>query len=349
MRKGVVLTLAVGSVCLACASHFGLGPDLALAGGHPGSPQQTREAPPAGEAPKAPTNAEAKKAQERGCPGQKVRRVDNEHAHEPAVAPTRPIEFAVHETSSVINFGSSRDVRANYIVLKASREIPRGIYSTDFEIDSLEPIRRIGEASLESVHLKPPTFTPPHFFNHRREIGFNLCVTSANGHPGTYTGQFQFIGPGAIQTATLTQTAQLKAQAHDFVWRWLLVLAIALALLFVTIIIQPGWPRGGSEWCARLAFVFVSLGASALAMLIAFSQNPTWGENIWVATAALITTAFGAAGLGGTLTAAAARINPDPASKAHLPKRRVRKPRKPSPGSGGEPKPAAPKPKTDTP
>lgn len=314
-----LLLISVAAVLIALGIGllgFGTGAS-ALAGGgnsqsHQHSPSTPQTQPPA----KGPTNAEAKVAQERGCPGKKVRHIDNEHAHTPQVEPTNPIEFAVHQTSSVLNFGSSRDTRVDYIVLKASREIPVGIFSSDFEIDSLEPMRRIGEASLESVHLRSPTFTPPHFFNHRKEIGFNLCVSSANGDPGTYTGQFQFIGPGAIETATLTQTAQLKAPTSDFLVRVIGVIVLATLLLVVTNIVGPGWPKNGSEWLARIALVIVSLAASASAMLIAWSQNPTWGENIWVATAALVTTAFGAAGLGGTLTAAAARINPDPNNKA---------------------------------
>jgi hypothetical protein len=313
-RINVVLAIgAVGVLGVFCSAS-------ALAGsGNSRSQQHPPNAPPPQPTRQGPTNADAKEAQERGCPGNKVRQIDHEHAHTPQDEPKEPIEFAVHQSSSVLNFGSSRDIRADYIVLKAAREIPVGIFSTDFEIDSLEPMRRIGEASLESVHLRSPTFTPPHFFNHRKEIGFNLCVSGANGDPGTYTGQFQFIGPGAIETATLTQTAQLKAPTGDFRSRFFVVVGLAAFLLFVTNVVQPGWPKNGSEWWARGVIVLVSLGASALAMLIAFSQNPTWGENIWVATAALVTTAFGAAGLGGTLSAAAARINPDPERKAHIP------------------------------
>jgi hypothetical protein len=263
-------------------------------------------------------NARAQEALQHGCKGELIRHVDIEHAHTPLEEPLKKIEFTVHETSAVLNFGEHRGTRADYVVLKASKPIPPGIYSKDFEIDSLEPLRRIGEASLESVQLRSPTFTPPHFFNHRKEIGFDLCVNDGAGEPGTYTGQFQFIGPGAIGTATLTQTVQIKAQKHIFIWTLLGVAALSLLLLIVTNIIQPGWPKGGGEWAARLTFVAISLIAALSAMLIAWSQNPTWGENFWIAVAALVTTAFGAAGLGGTLNAVATKINPDP--KNQVPK-----------------------------
>jgi hypothetical protein len=258
-----------------------------------------------------PTNAEAQVAQERGCSSPKLRSVDVEHAHTPHVTPEQPVEFTVQETSSVLNFGSGRDKRADYIVLKASQPIPEGIYSTNFEIDSLQPLRRIGEASLESTHLKPPTFTPPHFFNHRKEIGFNLCVDASGGKPGTYTGQFQFVSPGAIETVTLTQTAQLKAEDAWFWGPLILVGVLALILLITNVYVQSegGWKKWTPQQrVARIVLIIFSVGAALSAMLIAWSQNPTWGENIWVAVGALVTTAFTAAGLGSTLTAAAGQI-----------------------------------------
>jgi hypothetical protein len=60
---------------------------------------------------------------------------------------------------------------------------------------------------------------------------------------------------------------------------------------------------------ARIIVIVLSLAAAGSAMLLAWSQNATWGENIWVAVGALVATAFAAAGLGGTLTAAAGQIN----------------------------------------
>jgi hypothetical protein len=311
-----LLVISGGAILIALGIgllDFDIGSASALADGgnsqsHQRSPSTSQVRPPA----KGPTNAEAKAAQESGCPGKKVRHIDNEHAHAPKLEPTQPIEFTVHETSSVLNFGSKRNTRADYVVLKASEPIPGDIYSSDFEIDSLEPLRRIGEASLESVHLKSPTFTPPHFFNHRKEIGFDFCVSTKGGKPGTYTGQFQFIGPGSIVTATLTQTVQLKAENDTFLKALIGVIVLALILLAVNHLILPANPQHWKEWAARIILIVVSLAAAVSAMLIAWSQNPTWGENLWVAIGALVATAFGAAGLGSTLSAAAGQIKSPP-------------------------------------
>jgi hypothetical protein len=266
-------------------------------------PVEAAAAPPPG----TPSNAEAGAAQEAGCPGRKVRKIDTDHAHVSADPPTTPIEFSVHETSSVLNFGPNRGRRVDYIVLKASEPIPTDIYSTNFEIDTVEPMRRIGEASLESVQLPPPTYTPPHFFNHRKEVGFNFCVASGENDPGTYTGQYELIGPGAIETATLTQTAQLKeGESTFFIWLGA-VLVLAGVLLVLNQIILPETPKG-KALTASIVFIVIALAAAASAMLTAWSQSPTWGENIPIAVAALITTAFGAAGVGSTLSTVASHI-----------------------------------------
>jgi hypothetical protein len=259
-----------------------------------------------------PSNAEAQEAQQAGCPGTKVRHIDSDHAHTPSEPPTKPVEFTVHESSSVLNFGSNRGIRFDYIVLRATEPIPPNIYSSDFEIDSFEPMRRIGEASLESVHLPAPTYTPPHFFNHRKEIGFNLCVSSGqDADAGTYTGQFELVGPGAIETTTVTQTAQLKAENVTFVWSFIAVLVFAFVLLVMNQLILPASPtkKEWKAWVARIVVIVFALAAAASAMLVAWSQNPTWGENLWVAIGALIATAFAAAGVGSTLTAAAAQFD----------------------------------------
>jgi hypothetical protein len=259
-----------------------------------------------------PSNAEAQEAQQAGCPGKKVRHIDSDHAHTPSEPPSEPIEFTVHESSSVLNFGSNRGTRFDYIVLRATEPIPTNVYSSDFEIDSFEPMRRIGEASLESVHLPAPNYTPPHFFNHRKEIGFNLCVSSGqDADAGTYTGQFELVGPGTIETTTITQTAQLKAEDQTFVWSFVAVLVFALILLVMNQLILPASPTKDEwkAWVARIVVIVFALSAAASAMLVAWSQNPTWGENLWVAIGALIATAFAAAGVGSTLTAAAAQFD----------------------------------------
>ncbi len=237
----------------------------------------------------------------------KLRRV-GELAVEPKVKPKKPIEFSVRETNPVLSFGSKRGVQANYIVLSTSEPIPKNIFSKNFEIDSLEPLRRITTGGLESIHLDPPTYTRPHIFNHRREIGFNLCVSARGGEPGSYNGQFQFVGPGAIATATLTQTAQLKAEQGTFEIAFFGVAGLAFVLLLFSSYFQSKGGWSGRQILARLVVIVLSLVSTLLAMLVAFSESPTWGENLWLAVGALIATAFGAAGLGNTITAAAEKI-----------------------------------------
>jgi hypothetical protein len=307
MRRGLVLVavlIVLGTI------------GSAAAGKPSGGAGQGQPAAPAGSKPTAPepqaaiSNREAQAAQEEGCPAEKVRQIDTDHAHELANPPSTPISFVVHESSSVVNFGTKRGTRADYVVLTASEAIPPNVYSTDFEMDSIEPMRRIGEAGLESNHLPAPTYTPPHFFNHRKEVGFNLCIPSGSSgeDAGTYTGVYDLVGPGSIETATVTQTAQLKAGKGTF-WAWFgIVVFFALVLLVMNHLVLPAKPTSPKEWVARIVVILFSLAAAAAAMLVAWSQNATWGENIWVAIGALIATAFAAAGVGSTLSAAAARI-----------------------------------------
>lgn len=222
----------------------------------------------------------------------------NERADVPKQPETDPIEFDVHESDPVLNFGSERKTKSNFIVLKASQPIPEGVYSTDFEIDSLEPLLRIGKAELESERLPSPTYSRPHFFNHRKELAFNLCV-KPTGDPGTYTGQLLFAGPGLISSVTLTQTAQLKASEGSF---WLLSASILLITAVALILRAFGKLDknhfGIKDFFAEGVVVAGSLIAAFLAMYLLYSENPTWGEKgVVVAGAALFAAAFTAAGL----------------------------------------------------
>jgi hypothetical protein len=253
-------------------------------------------------------------AREAECPDTGARPVDTP-AQTLNPEPKQAIKFTVQESNPVLNFGPGRATQEDYVVLRASEKIPREVSAANFEIDTVEPMRRIGEASLLSSHLPAPTYTEPHFFNHRTEISFTLCVAGNGKDAGTYTGQYQFISPGSIETATLTQTAQLKTNESSFILCFICVMVLAGLLLIVNQIVLAGRPKG-VEWVARLVVIVLSLAAAASAMLLAWSQNATWGENIWVAIGALVATAFAAAGLGGTLTTAAAQINTPGSSTA---------------------------------
>lgn len=134
----------------------------------------------------APEHASAQSSEASECAEEHTRSI-NEQAH-PNSTQTGPIELTVRATDPVLNFGSARGIQADYIVLKASKPIPKHIFSTNFEIDSLEPMRRIGTESLESVRLVSPTYTRPHFFNHRKELGSTSASTPPTASPGPTPG-----------------------------------------------------------------------------------------------------------------------------------------------------------------
>jgi hypothetical protein len=249
------------------------------------------------------------------CADVPLRRINEAAVRATFAKVKKPIQLSVHETTPVVSFGAGRNTEADYVVLQASREIPEGILSKNFEIDTREPMKRIGASSLESVHLRAPRYTRPHFFNHRREIGFNLCVVGAGADPGTYTGQFVFVGPGKIASVVLTQTAQLKATHSTFWWFAGFVLAAMLVVLgFKAVLEHRGELNSPSFFlsCFRVLF-FVAAGG--VAMWLAYSEAPTWGENLAFAISALIATAFTAAGLGNTLTAAAGNFRDETKKK----------------------------------
>lgn|GEM_PF-4164739 len=233
----------------------------------------------------------------------------NEQAHPTSVSIPDPIELTVHATDPVLSFGAGRGIKSDYIVLKASSPIPEKVFSTNFEIDSLEPLRRIGSESLESVRLVSPTYTRPHFFNHRKEIGFNLCIDGAHGEPGTYTGQFLFVGPGEISSAVLTQTAQMKSQKSEFVIALIVVLIATFLFLFVKAYAELEPETSGRELAIKIFLLLVSVAAAGLAMALVYAKSATWGENQVVSVAALIATAFTAVGLGNTLSGGTEKIS----------------------------------------
>lgn len=255
-----------------------------------------------------------------------VRRI-NERAREANV--TEPIELDVRETDPVLNFGDGRGTLYDYVVLKASKPIPAGVPSSSFEIDSLEPMRRIGSEGLESSRLRVPTFSRPHFFNHRKEIGFSLCVTAASGEPGTYTGKFLFVGPGEIDSAAITQTAQLKSKEWKFLVALIVVLLVTFAFLGVKAFAEFEGEAEPREVAVKITLLLAAVAAAGIAMYLVYDKSPTWGDDFAVDAAALIATAFTAAGLGNTLVAGTGRIS-DSLAKAKATRKALKS------GSGGE-------------
>ncbi|HEX8752277.1 MAG TPA: hypothetical protein VF731_02570 [Solirubrobacterales bacterium] len=222
---------------------------------------------------------------------------------------TVPIEFDVHESDPVLNFGTGRKPKRDFIVFTASRRIPPTVRAADFEIDNLEPLRRIGSSELESERLPSPTYTRPHFFDHRKKMAVNLCVRPQNGDPGTYTGQFLLVGPGAIASIALAQTAQLKAEEGDFWLPFTVILLVTLVVLAFRAFTELDRKSTKKDVAARVLVALGSLAAAAAAMYIPYSHNPTWGENGGLlASGALFAAAFTAAGLGTLLAGGPEKI-----------------------------------------
>jgi hypothetical protein len=315
MGSGLFATKARHSVIAVACLLLPVGAATAPPAAAHGTPAQhgtkgASKTPPAhaiGETEPLPEPVRARPS-ELDCAHVNLRRINETAVPSEFAEVTKPIEFSVHETNPVVSFGAGRGIEADYILLQATRPIPEGILSKNFEIDTREPMKRIGTSSLESVHLRAPFYTRPHFFNHRREIGFNLCVPGAGADPGTYTGQFVFVGPGKIVSAVITQTAQLKA-THSMFWIIAggVLLAMLIALITKTFLEHSGALWKGPFWWSLLLVVPLVI-ASLLAMLLAYTEAPTWGENLAFAISALIATAFTAAGLGNTLTAAGSAL-----------------------------------------
>jgi hypothetical protein len=233
----------------------------------------------------------------------------NERAEPTHQKESVPIEFSVHESDPVLNFGVDRNTKRDVVVLKGSRKIPPGIESKNFEIDSVEPLRRIGTAELESTRLHSPRYSRPHFINHRKELVFSLCVKATDGEAGIYTGQFLFAGPGLISSVTLTQTAQLKDGSGKFLPFFIVIVLVTLIALAVRAYTEFEGKPQVKEFVAAGVVVIGSAGAAALAMFLLYEETPTWGEKgTVVAGAALVAAAFTAAGLGAVLGGGSPKI-----------------------------------------
>jgi hypothetical protein len=317
---------------LAAAVLLGAGALVTASSGFGGTDLDRAEAATTSRAtPQAAAEAAAESTDEPLC----TRRI-NEGGREVKV--TKPIELQVRATDPVLNFGDGRGTLYDYVVLKASKPVPPSVPSGAFEIDRLEPMRRIGGEGLESARLRVPTYSRPHFFNHRTELGFSLCVTAASGKPGTYTGQFLFVGPGAIASVPITQTAQLKIEEWKFLIALVIVLIVTLGFLGVRALAEFDGEAEPREVVVKMSLLLISVAAAGLAMYLVYDKTPTWGDDLVVNGAALIATAFTAAGLGNTLAAGTGKIS-DSLARAKKSRQSLKQgPNQDDPGKAGEAK-----------
>ncbi len=225
----------------------------------------------------------------------------------------RPVTLTLESQSDqVLNFGEERDVKADYVTLKASPPLPKSVRPGQLELDSLVPMKRIGSDTLESTRLKFPRFIPPRILAHGERISFGVCIDAEDGEPGTYTGQVEVNGPVGLAPFQLTQTAQLKSKIFGGFGLFFLI-ALVLSAVFV-------WRKIGNETKAiktrkvraQLAVVAISVGAAGYAMWKIYNETPDWGADWFASLAALVATAFTAGGIGTGVAALASLVTGDP-------------------------------------
>ncbi len=219
----------------------------------------------------------------------------------------------------MLNFGEDRDVKADYVTLRASPPLPESVTPGQLELDSLIPMKRIGSDTLESTRLKFPRFIRPRILSHGERIGFGVCIDADGGEPGTYTGQIEVNGPAGLAPFQLTQTAQLKSKIIGG-FGIFFILALVLATVFV-------WRKIGSEtkatgrrrFRAQLAVVAISVGAAGYAMWKIYNETPDWGADWFASMAALVATAFTAGGIGTGVAALASLVTGESAAPKDKP------------------------------
>lgn len=261
-----------------------------------------------------------------------------------AVKPHIELEV-VNQSNALLNFGENRNTKRDVILLKTSRRLPKSVKPGQFELDTLIPLRRIGSETEESSELKHPKYSRLHIFDHRERIGFTLCVDAKGGESGTFAGQYLLSGPAGISSATITQTAQLKATMTTFIRCLLTALFITLLALFFTRILPAGDRKAR---IGQTGAVILGLITAAVAMFVAYSETATWGADLFPSIAALVGTGFAAAGLSSIASSGATKVDlpklseyfPNPASPDP-----AQQPQQPAPeslqGQGdGEPEPA---------
>lgn len=225
----------------------------------------------------------------------------------PAVKPPVELEVA-SQSDSILNFADGRGEKTDFIVLKASDPLSKGVTPDQFELDTLTPLRRIGEDSLESTRLKQPMRSDVRIFDHGNRVAFTLCVSANGGEPGTFNGQYLLSGPTGVSSATVTQTAQLKATLGQFL-PWLIGVLLVTAVIMAIKLVSRSDDKKAKM--GQVAIAVVSVVAAGIAMVLVYNGDQTWGTNTLASAAALLATGFTAAGIGsgsstaiGKLTAA---------------------------------------------
>ena len=222
----------------------------------------------------------------------------------------QPVTLSLEaQSDQVLNFGQDRDIKVDYVTLKASPPLPKSVRPSQLELDSLIPMRRIGADNLDSTRLKFPRFIPPRILAHGERVSFGVCINAAEGEAGTYTGQVEVNGPVGLSPFQLTQTAQLKSKVIGS-FGLIFVVALILSTIFV-------WRKIGKEtsatgrkkFGAQLLVVAISLGAAGYAMWKVYNENPAWGADGFSSMAALVATAFTAGGIGTGISALASLVS----------------------------------------
>jgi hypothetical protein len=229
-----------------------------------------------------------------------------------AAAVDPPIELEVsNQSDQVLNFGDGRGVKSDLIILKATDPLPKTVEEKHFQLETLQPMKRIGSDSLESTSLSSLTYSQPKFFDNRQRIKFFICASAKDGKPGTYTGQALLSGPPGVASVTITQTAQMKTQEWQFLIFLVLALAIAAMLLLWKTSIDLKDKKPKTRTIARIGILASSLLVMGGAMYAAYNSNPAWGADLYASIAAVVGTGLAAAGFGSGISAAVQQMTAD--------------------------------------
>jgi hypothetical protein len=223
-----------------------------------------------------------------------------------------PIELEVaNQSDQVLNFGDGRGAKSDLVVLKATDPLPKTVKEDQFQLQVLQPMKRIGSDGLESTRLTDLTYSEPKFFDNRQRIKFSICANAEGGKSGTYTGQVLLSGPPGVASVTITQTAQLKSKQTLFLLFLLVALFLAGALLWWKTSLDLEDKKPKTRKVARIAIVAGSLISMGAAMYAVYNSNPAWGADLYASFAAVVGTGLAAAGLGSTVSGAVQQIAAD--------------------------------------
>jgi len=206
---------------------------------------------------------------------------------------TEAITLKAEPASDVVNFGGHRNQQTIEVEMKPpdGTKLPAGLTPDQLAIYTPKQFRRVSDKE-EETKLEYPKFTEPVIS--RDEISFTACLTGDNVKAGRYTGEIRLRGPDGLGPGDMTVTVNAKAGTGFYVW-FIVALGVAMFLLWF-----QEFRKGATKRDFGLGFLIVSAGALLAAMSAMYKvyyDDPSWGSDVFIAGAALVGTAFSAAGV----------------------------------------------------